>query len=239
MSADVLTRGARLFLDEDVSERQRSVVKHHRARQFEAFMAGAGGRLLHAATLLTSETTEDNPHARRLLTAALAHTYAEWGRLRGEDPYERTRRQLAIRFARCSWRFRRARGGVLQRLTPCERLVLVLRLYEGVPEEQAAALLGLPVERIHTVCERAVAAAEASAAGPDCPASPTSRTGPTGLAGPAGSAGFDKAEAAEPDGPGEPSRSGEPDELAEPERPALPALPEPPAPEPAPRTARG
>ncbi|MEU5977224.1 sigma factor-like helix-turn-helix DNA-binding protein [Streptomyces sp. NPDC047315] len=135
-------------------------------------MAGAGGRLLHAATLLTSETTEDNPHARRLLTAALAHTYAEWGRLRGEDPYNRTRQQLAVRFARGAWRFRRARGGVLQGLTPRERLVLVLRLYEGVPEEQAAALLGLPVERIHTVCERAVAAAGSSAAGPRRPKEP-------------------------------------------------------------------
>ena len=43
-----------------------------------------------------------------------------------------------------AWRHRRPRGGALDRLTPQERLVLVLRLYEGVAEEQAAAQLGLP-----------------------------------------------------------------------------------------------
>lgn len=74
-----------------------------RAREFEAFVAGAAGRLLHAATLLTAEPPDDNPRARRLLTAALAHTYASWDRLRGEDPYDRTRQQLAVRFARAAW----------------------------------------------------------------------------------------------------------------------------------------
>ncbi|CAM5492077.1 hypothetical protein SALBM311S_11390 [Streptomyces alboniger] len=51
-----------------------------RAREFDAFVAGAAGRLLHAATLLTAEDPRDNPHARRLLTSALAHTYACWDR---------------------------------------------------------------------------------------------------------------------------------------------------------------
>lgn len=40
---------------------------------------------------------------------------------------------------------------------PQERLILVLRLYEGVAEEQTAALLGLPTERVRTLCERATA----------------------------------------------------------------------------------
>ncbi|MEU6574493.1 sigma factor-like helix-turn-helix DNA-binding protein [Streptomyces sp. NPDC046805] len=135
-----------------------------RAREFEAFVAGAAGRLLHAATLLTAETPDDNPRARRLLTLALAHTYASWGRLRGEDPYDRARQYLATRFARGAWHqhgsFGRARphaGSPLAVLTPQERLILVLRLYEGVAEEQAAALLGLPTERVHTVCDRATA----------------------------------------------------------------------------------
>ncbi|CAM5405936.1 RNA polymerase subunit sigma-70 OS=Streptomyces rimosus subsp. rimosus (strain ATCC / DSM 40260/ JCM 4667 / NRRL 2234) OX=1265868 GN=SRIM_026140 PE=4 SV=1 [Streptomyces rimosus subsp. rimosus] len=34
--------------------------------------------------------------------------------------------------------------------------MLVLRLYEGVAEEQTAAQLGLPAERVHTLCLRAV-----------------------------------------------------------------------------------
>jgi hypothetical protein len=135
-----------------------------RDREFEAFVAGASGRLLHTATLLTAETPGDNPRARRLLTLALAHTYAYWDRLRGEDPYDRTRQYLATRFARTAWhqygglgRARPHPGSVLAVLAPQERLVLVLRLYEGVAEEQAAALLGLPVERVRAVCDRATA----------------------------------------------------------------------------------
>ncbi|GGT53015.1 sigma factor-like helix-turn-helix DNA-binding protein [Streptomyces purpureus] len=128
-----------------------------RAREFEAFVAGAAGRLLHAATLLTAEEPHRNPRARRLLTAALAHTYAGWDRLRGEDPYDRARQELAIRFARTAWRRHRGPGGgALSRLSPQERLILVLRLYEGVAEEQTAALLGLPVERVRAICARAV-----------------------------------------------------------------------------------
>ncbi|MET9803953.1 sigma factor-like helix-turn-helix DNA-binding protein [Streptomyces sp. NPDC006368] len=136
-------------------ERQ-ATARRHRAREFEAFVAGAGGRLLHAATLLTAEPPARNPRAQALLTAALAVTYARWDRLRGEDPYDTTRQELAARFARTAWRLPRARGGVLAGLTPLERLVVVLRLYEGVAEERTAALLGLPVERVRALCARAV-----------------------------------------------------------------------------------
>ncbi|GGL76557.1 DNA-directed RNA polymerase sigma-70 factor [Streptomyces fumigatiscleroticus] len=133
-----------------------------RAREFEAFVAGAAGRLLHAATLLTAEAPGDNPRARRLLTLALAHTYACWDRLRGEDPYDRARQYLATRFAREAWhhglgRTRPHPANPLARLTPQQRLILVLRLYEGVAEEQVAALLGLPAERVRAICDRATA----------------------------------------------------------------------------------
>ncbi|MFE4965080.1 sigma factor-like helix-turn-helix DNA-binding protein [Streptomyces sp. NPDC056660] len=134
-----------------------------RAREFEAFVAGAAGRLLHAATLLTAEAPDANPRARRLLTLALAHTYACWGRLRGEDPYDRARQHLALRFANSAWhqyggplsRTRPHPHSVLAVLTPQERLVLVLRLYEGVAEEQTAALLGLATDRVRIICDRA------------------------------------------------------------------------------------
>jgi hypothetical protein len=119
-------------------------------------VSGAAGRLLHVATLLTTEPAHRNPLAQELLTAALAHTYARWDRLRGEDPYNETRADLATRFARTAWRHHRGRGGVLSALTPQERLVVVLRLHEGVAEEQTAALLGLPEERIRAVCSRSV-----------------------------------------------------------------------------------
>jgi sigma-70-like protein len=144
-----------------VRERQASQGAR-RAREFEAFVAGAAGRLLHAATLLTAEAPGDNPRARRLLTLALAHTYASWDRLRGEDPYDRTRQYLATRFARGAWhqygglgRARPHPGSPLAHLSPQERLILVLRLYEGVAEEQTAALLGLPTERVRAICNRA------------------------------------------------------------------------------------
>ncbi|OAH13861.1 sigma factor-like helix-turn-helix DNA-binding protein [Streptomyces jeddahensis] len=127
-----------------------------RAREFETFVAGAAGRLLHAATLLTAEARDDNPRARALLTASLAHTYATWDRLRGEDPYDRARQQLAIRYARGAWHRYRGHSGLLERLAPQERLILVLRMYEGVAEEQTAALLGLPVERVRAICARAI-----------------------------------------------------------------------------------
>ncbi|MEV5100480.1 sigma factor-like helix-turn-helix DNA-binding protein [Streptomyces massasporeus] len=134
-----------------------------RAREFEAFVAGAAGRLLHAATLLTAEAPDDNPRARRLLTLSLAHTYASWDRLHGEDPYDRTRQYLATRFARGTWHHYGALGrsrphpaSPLAPLTPQERLILVLRLYEGVAEEQTAALLGLSPERVRAIRHRAM-----------------------------------------------------------------------------------
>ena len=143
--------------------RQRQALQGaRRAREFEAFVAGAAGRLLHAATLLTAEAPDDNPRARRLLTLALAHTDISWNRLRGEDPYDRARQYLATRFARAAWhqygglgRARTHPGAALATLAPQDRLILVLRLYEGVAEEQTAALLGLPVERVRTICDRA------------------------------------------------------------------------------------
>lgn len=138
--------------------RERQAAKDaRRAREFEAFVAGAAGRLLHAATLLTAEPPDDHPQAQKLLTAALARTYASWDRLRGEDPYDCARKDLAVRFARGAWHQHRGRGGVLAPLAPQERLVLVLRLFEGVGEEQVAALLGLPVERIRALNARALA----------------------------------------------------------------------------------
>ncbi|MFJ8107107.1 sigma factor-like helix-turn-helix DNA-binding protein [Streptomyces sp. NPDC096132] len=154
---------------------RRTVQEARRAREFEAFVAGAGGRLLQTATLLTAEAPKDNPRARRLLTHALAHTYACWDRLRGEDPYNHARECLAVRFARGTWHqyaglpFGRARprsAGPLAALSPQHRLVLVLRLYEGVAEEQVAALLGLPPERVHLICDRATTAALRPPRGP-------------------------------------------------------------------------
>lgn len=123
-----------------------------RDAEFTAFTAGAAGRLLHTATLLTG----DPASAERLLVTVLAHTYADWSRTRTDDPYDRARSELVRRFAhRPPWR--RPSGGVLDRLTAQERLVIVLRLFEGIAEEQAAAQLGLPPDRVRAICARASA----------------------------------------------------------------------------------
>ncbi|MFK0254347.1 sigma factor-like helix-turn-helix DNA-binding protein [Streptomyces sp. NPDC090445] len=154
----------------------------HRAgpyAEFEAFVAGAAGRLLHVAVLLTAEARgvsgaasgdasgaaagapsgavsgADCPAARRLLAGALARTYAGWERLRGDDPYDHTRQELCAAFARTGRRHLGGRG-VLAPLPPLERLVLVLCVYEGVAHEVAAAQLGLPVERVRVLSGRAV-----------------------------------------------------------------------------------
>ncbi len=135
--------------------------------EFEAFVAGAAGRLLHVAVLLTAEADiaslaasgaasgAEIPVARRLLAGALARTYANWRRLRGDDPYDHTRQELCAAFARAG-RHHHGGRGVLARLGPLERLVLVLCVYEGVADEVAAAQLGLPVERVRALCARAV-----------------------------------------------------------------------------------
>ncbi|GGP89505.1 sigma factor-like helix-turn-helix DNA-binding protein [Streptomyces roseolilacinus] len=126
---------------------------------FTAFVAGTAGRLLHVATLLTSEPALPpgaNPHAQRLLTAAFGATYARWDRLRDEDPYVYARRELTVRFARAARRFRRGRGGPLSRLTPRERLAVVLRFHEGLYDEQVAALMGLTAERVRALCRHGV-----------------------------------------------------------------------------------
>ncbi|WP_069814713.1 sigma factor-like helix-turn-helix DNA-binding protein [Streptomyces sp. TP-A0874] len=127
---------------------------HHRAREFEAFVAGSGGRLLRVATLLTG----DPAAAEGLLVAALADTYAAWDRRAAEDPYAHARERLANRFAGTAWRHRAPGGGLLGGLTARERLVLVLRVYEGVAEEQAAAQLGVAPDRVNAACLRAMAA---------------------------------------------------------------------------------
>ncbi|MFI0979773.1 sigma factor-like helix-turn-helix DNA-binding protein [Streptomyces sp. NPDC021093] len=184
--------------------REREAAQQRRqAGEFEAFVAGAAGRLLHAATLLSAEPPDANPRAQRLLAAALARTYVHWESLRGEDPYDRTRQELAARFARTAWHHRphlphlhRALrlphrpqrqqrpglGGVLESLTPQERLIVVLRLYEGVPEEQAAAQIGLPVQRVRAICARAVSQVYESAREPRTPQGPREPRPPQGRA---------------------------------------------------------
>lgn len=132
--------------------KRRTEAERRRDAEFEAFTAGAAGRLLHSAMLLTG----DREGAEHLLVASLARVYADWFRMRAEDPYEHARSELVRRFAYRPW-WRRPHGGTLDRLTAQERLVVTLRFFEGVAEEQTAAQLGLPAERVRALCARATA----------------------------------------------------------------------------------
>ena len=132
--------------------KRRAAAELRRDAEFAAFTAGAGGRLLHAATLLTGEQAA----AERLLTAVLARVYADWFRTRADDPYEQARSELVRRFAYRPW-WRRPHGGALDRLTGQERLIVTMRFFEGVAEEQTAAQLGLPTERVRMIGARATA----------------------------------------------------------------------------------
>ncbi|MGA5561838.1 sigma factor-like helix-turn-helix DNA-binding protein [Streptomyces platensis] len=146
---------------------RRSEQERRRAREFERFVAGAAGRLLHTATLLTGEpAARPAPAAEELLLRALSRTYADWDRLRGDDPYAHTRRELTTCFARTARRHRRPRGGPLDRLSPRERLILVLRFHEDLAEEQTAAQLGLPAERVHALCLHALGEMRSRRTGP-------------------------------------------------------------------------
>jgi DNA-directed RNA polymerase specialized sigma24 family protein len=132
--------------------KRRTAAETRRDAEFETFTAGAGGRLLHAATLLTG----DPAAAQDLLTSVLARLYADWFRIRAEDPYEQARCELFRRFACRPW-WRRPHGGTLDRLTAQERLIVTMRYFEGVAEEQTAAQLGLPAERVRVISARATA----------------------------------------------------------------------------------
>jgi hypothetical protein len=146
-----LTRNTRLPSHVRVG-RRRATAETRRDTEFAAFTAGAAGRLLHTATLLTGDPAQ----AEKLLTATLARTYADWLRMRAEDPYDQARAELIRRFACRPW-WRRPRGGVLDRLTPQERLVVTMRYFEGVAEEQTAAQLGLATDRVRAIGARATA----------------------------------------------------------------------------------
>lgn len=53
----------------------------------------------------------------------------------------------------------------------------MLRLYEGVAEEQVAALIGLPSERVRVICTRAIATMRSTPAGPRHPRPRTTAEG--------------------------------------------------------------
>jgi RNA polymerase sigma-70 factor (sigma-E family) len=162
----------------------RGVPPPDRDAEFREYMLGRWSALVRLAYGLTA----DRGHAEDLAQAALARTYAVWGRVRrAEDPDAYV---CKIMINLNNRRFRKQRvlenpaeglpeqavadatGQVDQRsdllaalrdLPPRQRAVVVLRYWDGLTEAQAAAVLGCSVGNVKSQASRALAKLRTSA----------------------------------------------------------------------------
>jgi RNA polymerase sigma-70 factor (sigma-E family) len=146
---------------------------------FAQFVEARQRGLQRTAWLLTG----DWALAEDLVQTALARSWPRWGRIRrGDDPEIYVRRVMVNTWA--SWSRRRWRGeqpsgtvpdgqapgdvaaevavrvavrAALGSLTGRQRAVLVLRVFDDLPEAQAAQVLGCPVGTVKSTMARAMA----------------------------------------------------------------------------------
>jgi RNA polymerase sigma-70 factor (sigma-E family) len=142
---------------------------------FRAFVEENGATLLHAARLLTG----DHQRGEDLVQTVLTKVYLKWGRI--DAPLAYARRALVtaqIDASRRRWWGERptetlpetagADGlapaedrdqlrRLLAELNPRERVVVVLRYYCDLSEQEAAATLNMPVGTVKSTCSRALA----------------------------------------------------------------------------------
>ncbi len=136
--------------------------------EFREFVSARGAALSRAAYLLTG----DHQAAEDLVQDTYVVMVRRWRKAGTLDPEAYVRRILYSRFID-SWRRRRllelpwasppdtpggdeagtttdrlTLRGALDRLTPRQRAVLVLRFYEDLSESQAAAVLGISVNTV-------------------------------------------------------------------------------------------
>ncbi|MEO3798113.1 SigE family RNA polymerase sigma factor [Nonomuraea sp. B10E15] len=148
-----------------------------RNASFQAFADAHQHRLMRLAYLLTG----DAHLAEDLLQSVLVRMYGRWPRLRHVDRPEAYARRTMVN-QHISWRRRRATGEVsianpperahdpedstvlrvvlrqaLMRLTPKQRVVLVLRFYEDRTERDVAGLLGCSVGTVKSQTHHALA----------------------------------------------------------------------------------
>ena len=160
----------------------RPLRRDRRDEEFTAFVDEHGSALLRAAQFLTA----DRWHAEDLLQTALTKVYLAWPSARGHSSYAYARKALTTTYID-SWRRRRWReyaadhtdltatsnptlddhaqavaerdalDQALARLTPRERVVLVLRYCEDLTEKDTARLLGVSTGTVKTLTFRALA----------------------------------------------------------------------------------
>ena len=149
-----------------------------RHEEFREYVAARGPALLRAATQLTSDRAE----AEDLLQAALAKTYLAWDRINDRASVDGYVRRAMVNTQISWWRRRKleiyptdelpdqpvddhtrrsemhdALGRALDRLPPRQRLAVVLRYYEDMPEAEIAEVLGVSVGTVKSTVSRAMA----------------------------------------------------------------------------------
>lgn len=145
---------------------------------FREYVVARGPALLRAATQLTGDCAE----AEDLLQAALAKTYLAWDRINDRAAMDGYVRRAMVNTHITWWRRRKLEvyptdtlpdrpvddhtlrselrdvlGRALHRLPERQRLALVLRYYEDMPEAEIAEALGITVGTVKSTISRAVA----------------------------------------------------------------------------------
>lgn len=149
-----------------------------RHEEFREYVQARGPALLRAATRLTGDGVE----AEDLLQAALAKTYLAWDRIHDRAAMDGYVRRAMVNTQISWWRRRKldiyptdelperpvdddtrrsdmhdALGRALDRLPERQRLAVMLRYYEDMPEAEIAEVLGISVGTVKSTVSRAVA----------------------------------------------------------------------------------
>lgn len=151
-------------------------MREEHAKEFDAFVASSGPRLLRAAHLLTG----DRARGEDLLQDVLMRTYLRWSKISGD--HEAYVRRGLLNGQRSLWTRRLSRESLrstlperaapddvaadtarvdqvaraLGTLTTRERAVLVLRYWVDLTEPQTAAELGVAVGTVKSTTHRAL-----------------------------------------------------------------------------------
>ncbi|MFB4316549.1 SigE family RNA polymerase sigma factor [Actinomadura sp. 21ATH] len=146
--------------------------------EFRDYVEARGHILLRAALHLTGDRAE----AEDLLQAALAKTYLAWDRIQDRSSVDGYVRRAMVNTQISWWRRRKleiyptddlpdqpvddhtrrselrdALGRALDRLPERQRMAVVLRYYEDMPENEIAEVLGISVGTVKSTVSRAMA----------------------------------------------------------------------------------
>ncbi|MQY05117.1 SigE family RNA polymerase sigma factor [Actinomadura macrotermitis] len=149
-----------------------------RHEQFREYVSARGPALLRAAVRLAGDRAE----AEDLLQAALAKTYLAWDRIGDRAALDGYVRRAMVNTQISWWRRRKleiyptdqlpelpvddhtrrsemhdALGRALRRLPERQRLAVILRYYEDMPEAEVAEVLGVSVGTVKSTVSRAMA----------------------------------------------------------------------------------